>query len=165
MVERLSLRLGPSRLLAGLLGSTHILAAGGLWLAPLPLAWALACSLALSAHLVWLVRLHAWRSGAGALIDLELLDDCSVLVCSRTGPRERYRIAASSFVSRPLVVLNLRSGVGRRTRRVLIAADSLDAESFRRLRVWLRWRWRDGADVRVARSHPRSGSDNPTAVN
>ncbi len=164
MVERLSLRLGPSRLLAGLLGSTHILAAGALWLAPLPLAWALACSLALSAHLVWLVRLHAWRSGANALIDLELLDDCSVFVCSRTGAQERYRIAPSSFVSRPLVVLNLRSGVGRhRTRRVLIAADSLDAESFRRLCVWLRWRWRDGADVRAARSHPGPGSD--TTVN
>ncbi len=161
MAERLSLRLGPSRLLTAMLGSTHILAGGALWLASLPLAWALACSLALSAHLAWAVRLHAWRSDAGALIDLELLDDFSVSVCSRTGPWEHYRIAGSSFVSRPLVVLNLRSGVGRQKRRVLIAADSLDADSFRRLRVWLRWRWRDGTDVQVVRNHPWPGSNDP----
>jgi toxin CptA len=161
MVERLSLHLGPSRLLAALLGSTHVLAAGALWLAPLPLAWVLAGSLALLAHLAWLVRLHAWRSDAGALIDLELLDDCSVSVRSRTGPWEPYRIAGSSFVSRPLVVLNLRSAVERRTRGVLIAADSLDADSFRRLRVWLRWRWRDGADARVSGATPGPGATNP----
>lgn len=147
MAERLSLRLVPSRHLAKMLGGAHLLAATALWLAPLPVGWALGCSLALLVHLALAVRRHAWLDAAGSLIQLELVDDCAVSACSRGGNWERYRIAGSSFVSPPLAVLNLRSGPGHRTRAVLIASDSLDADSFRRLRVWLRWRWRDGSNA------------------
>jgi hypothetical protein len=137
-----------------MLGGAHLLVASAVWLAPVPLVWALGCSLAISAHWVWAVRLHAWRSSAGALIDLELLDDCSVSAGSRAGLWEGYRIAGSSFVSRPLIILNLRSGSGWRTRGVPVAFDSLDADSFRRLSVWLRWRWREGASVPAVQNQP-----------
>jgi toxin CptA len=147
MAEKLSLHLGPSRLLGVLLGSAHVLAAGAVWLAPLPVGCALAASGAFAAHLAWVLRRHAFRSDAGASIELELLDDCSVSVYSRAGVSRAYRIAGSSFVSPLLTVLNLRTGIGHGARTVLIASDSLDADSFRRLRVWLRWRWRDRSSI------------------
>jgi toxin CptA len=150
MAERLSLSLGSSRLLTEILGGAHVLAAAALWLAPLPAGWALAGSLALSVHLAWVLRRHAWRNAAGALIELELLDDCSISARARAGMWEAYRVARSSFVSPLLTVLNLRPEAGGWSRPVLITADNADADSFRRLRVWLRWRCRDGAQVRGA---------------
>ena len=128
MVERLSLRLGPSRLLAAMLGGAHVVAAAALWLAPVPVVYALACSVALAVHLAWVVRRHALRTDAGALIELEVVDDGSVSVCTHAGLRRAYRVAGSSFVSPLLTVLNLRSEAGRATQRVLIAANAGPAQ-------------------------------------
>ena len=114
MAERLSLRLGSSRLLAAMLGGAHVVAAAALWLAPIPAVYALACSVALSFHLRWVVRRHALRTDAGALIELEVVDDGSVLVCTRAGRWLAYRVAGSSFVSPLLTVLNLRPESGSR---------------------------------------------------
>ena len=165
MVERLSLRLGPSRRLAAMLAGSHALAAGALWLAPLPLFSTLGCSLAIGAHLLWALRLHAWRTSANALIHLELLDDCSVSVSSRAGPWEFYRISGSSLASLPLVILSLRPGMGWRTRWVPIASDSLDPDTFRRLRVWLRWHWREGENGGAAQNQPLGEKRQAASVN
>ena len=139
MAELLRVRIGSSRTLTGILSSTHAVAAGALWGAPLPAAWALAGSAMLALHLGWALRRHAWRSDPRALVDLELLEDCSAAARSRAGEWKTYRIAASSFVSSRLTVLNLRPerGLGRA---VLITTDNVDPDGFRQLRVWLRWR-------------------------
>jgi len=150
MVERLSLRLGPSRLLAAVLAGAHVVAGAALWLAPVPVTYALACSVVLSVHLVWVVRRHALRTDDRALINLDLTDDGSVSVCTRAGLLRAYRVAGSTFVSPLLTVLSLRSETAPWTRRVLIPADSVDPDSFRRLRVWLRWRWPGLAGRRAA---------------
>ena len=140
MAERLSLRLGPSRILTGILGGAHFLAAGALWAAPVPVILALAGSLVLAVHLGWVLRHHAWRSARHALVELELHEDCSAAARSQVGEWKTYRVAASSFVSARLTVLNLRPEHGRRLHAVLITGDNVDPEGFRRLRVWLRWR-------------------------
>jgi toxin CptA len=150
MVERLSLRLGPSRLSAAVFVGAHVVAGAALWLAPVPVTYALVCSVVLSVHLVWVVRRHAFRTDARALINLELTDDGAVSVCTRAGLRRAYRVAGSTFVSPLLTVLSLRSETAPWTRRVLIPADSVDPDSFRRLRVWLRWRWPGLAGPRAA---------------
>ena len=150
MVQRLSLRLGPSRLLATVLAGAHIVAGAALWLAPVPVIYALVCSVVLSVHLVWVVRRHALRTDDRALINLDLTDDGSVSVCTRAGLRRAYHVAGSTFVSPRLTVLNLRSETAPWTRHVLIPVDSVDADSFRRLRVWLRWRWPGVAQPRAA---------------
>jgi toxin CptA len=146
MAERLSLRLGPSRLMVAVLGGAHLVAAAALWLAAVPLVYALVCSVALAVHLAWVVRRDALRADSHALIEMDVNDDGSVFACTRAGVRREYRVSGSSFVSPLLAVLNLRIEGRRWTRHILIAADSVDAESFRRLRVWLRWRWRDEAE-------------------
>jgi len=150
MVERLSLRLGPSRLLAAVFAGAHVAAGAALWLAPVPVIYALVCNVVLSVHLVWVVRRHALRADARALIDLELTEDGSVSVCTRAGLRRAYRVAGSTFVSPLLTVLSLRSETAPWTRHVLVPADSVDPDSFRRLRVWLRWRWPGLAQPRAA---------------
>jgi toxin CptA len=127
-----------------MLGGAHVLAGAALWLAAVPVVYALACSVALSLHLAWVGRRDALRTDAHALIELDVLEDGLVSACTRAGVRCAYRVGGSSFVSPLLTVLNLRPEGGRWTRHILIAADSVDAESFRRLRVWLRWRWRAG---------------------
>ena len=140
MAERLSLRLGPSRTLAGLLGGAHGVALGALWASPVPSGWALAGSLVIALHLGQALRQHAWRSAPHALVELELLEDCSAAARSRVGLWKTYRVAASSFVSARLAILNLRPGRGLGRPTVVITGDNVDPDRFRQLRVWLRWR-------------------------
>ena len=52
------------------------------------------------------------------------------------------RFAGSTFVSARLTVLNLRPERGRGRNAVLITTDNVDPDGFRRLRIWLRWRYR-----------------------
>jgi toxin CptA len=127
-----------------MLSGAHVLAVAALWLAAVPVVYALACGVALSLHLAWVGRRDALRTDARAMIELDVLDDGLVSACTRAGVRRAYHVGGSSFVSPLLTVLTLRPEGGRWTRHILIAADSVDAENFRRLRVWLRWRWRDG---------------------
>ena len=151
MTEQLSLHLGCSRLLVLALSGAHVLAAVGLWLAPMPLAWGAIGSLGLAGHLVLVLRRDAWRTGARSTVELELRPDRSVRARSPAGVWSDYRVAGSSFASPFLSVLNLSPAGRGRGRTVLIARDDLDADSFRRLRVWLGWRYRrnteDGADA------------------
>ena len=142
-----------------MLGGAHVVPAAALWLAPIPVVYALACSVALAVHLAWVVRRYALRTDAGALVELEVVDGGSVSVRTRAGVRRVYRVGGSSFVSPVLTVLNLRSETGRATHRVLVAADSVDANGFRRLRVWLRWRGREQTPVLRGLAWPRD--DNP----
>jgi len=162
MAERLFLRLRPSPVLAALLASVHALAAATLWFAPLSLAFALPGSLALLAHFAWTARRHAFHRGGGAVVELEFGSDGAVSAASPAGLIRVYRIAGSTFVSAQLVVLNLRPEAGRRARSVLIAPDSVDADSFRRLRVWLTWRWAEGQSGISARAPAPPHDDNRT---
>lgn len=86
------------------------------------------------------VALHAWHLMKSSIIGMELRDDCKLRVCERQGAWLDAEIHASSFVMPFLTVLNFRVAGQRGLRHVLIVPDRVDAESFRRLRVWLRWR-------------------------
>jgi toxin CptA len=74
------------------------------------------------------------------VVELELYEDCTLSACTGDGRWLHYRIVGSSFLSRVLTVLNLRGESAWGVRSVLISADSVDPDAFRRLRVWLRWR-------------------------
>lgn len=146
MAERMLLRLRPSRALTWLFAGGHALGAAALWLTPFAAVWSLAGSLALAAHLVWILRKHTWRNAAGSVVELELRQNCSVSLLTSAGRWVDYQVSRATFVSPLLTVLDLRAEAGHRRCSVLIAPDSLDADSFRRLRVWLRWRCGGQAD-------------------
>ncbi len=62
-----------------------------------------------------------------------------LLVTRRDGSDSLARVLPSSFVAAYLTVLNLRVSGSRWQRNMLITADRVDGDAFRRLRVWLRW--------------------------
>jgi toxin CptA len=137
MHERLSLTLRPSGSLAWLLSAAYALAAIAIWLAPFASVLSLAGTLVLAGALVRDLRRHAWLTAAAAVVALDLREDCAVTAFSRGGEEREYQITRSSFVAPFLAVLNLRCEAWPRARFVLVVPGSLDADSFRRLRVWL----------------------------
>jgi toxin CptA len=139
MNERMSLQLLPSGALTWVLTGAHAVSGVALWLAPLAVAWSLAGSLALAGALFLALRQHARLQAAASVVGLDLREDCSVLAHLREGTAHEHQVARSTFVSPYLTVLSLTAPC-RRARFVLIMPDSVDAETFRRLRVWLLYR-------------------------
>ena len=70
---------------------------------------------------------------------MELGEDGIVSWKNRYGTWREERLGASQFVSPVLAVMELRDDEDH-ARRLVLMADSMPAEEFRRLRVWLRWR-------------------------
>jgi toxin CptA len=135
----LRLQLQPSRRLAAALYTAHGVAALALWLSPLPVVLSIAAGVALAMSAASSVRRHAFRSAASSLVELELYEDCTLSARSVDGRWLQYHLIGSSFVSRVLTVESAHRG--RREEALgLIAADGIEAEAFRRLRVWLQWR-------------------------
>ena len=156
VVERLLLPLRKSHGLALTLLAAHAIALLALWLTPTPNTAAVAGTVVILASLVYSVRRHAFRTAKGAVIELELREDCSASARLRGEGLSEYRVGGSSFVSPILTVVNLRGGPGRRSRTALITAGSVGSELFRRLRVWLVWRC--GPGTRVAPGVVDTGS-------
>lgn len=75
-----------------------------------------------------------------------------LLTTRKDGLVSMVSILPSSFVAAYLTVLNLKTGTSRWRRNLLLAPDRVDAEAFRRLRVWLRW------------GYPGSGQNKTSAV-
>ena len=124
-----------SRILAGLVAISAIVAAAALSMLPrstqnLPVFWLLwlfACLLAIHGlrPVRYVIRLE--RSGSVSL---------------QNGPAaawEEAKLGATLFVHPWLTVFRLQT-TGGSARTIVVTADSLPAEDFRRLRVFLRWR-------------------------
>ena len=128
----------PSRQLAGALVGVHGLAC----LALLPLTFPLWAKVALSAVLMLSLAYHLWRyawlGAAQAIIGL-VVEGEQVHLLRRDGAERLTRVLQDSLVMPMLSVLNVLPEGARRACSVVILADSLDAESYRKLRVWLRW--------------------------
>ncbi|MDE2366564.1 MAG: hypothetical protein KGM95_06475 [Betaproteobacteria bacterium] len=149
----LIIRLKPSRRLAVALGLAHFIAIGLLWPLPLPVMIKLAGSMLLAASLTFYLRYYAWLVSPGSVTGLELgLETSGGMIClleTRCGKRTACTLLGSSFVAPYLTVLELkpleRSKSWRRpsVRSVVILPDGVDADEFRRLRVLLRWKWKD----------------------
>lgn len=112
----------------------HAGAAAMLWPIDLTLeVQSAACSLLLASALAVGIGLHR-----NCLRNLTLRGDGRVELEFADGRRGEASVVAGSTVL-PWVVI-LRIEMGDRKLALLIAADMLNAEDFRQLRVWLRWR-------------------------
>ncbi len=61
--------------------------------------------------------------------------------CRRaSGEWGECEVLGSTYVMPFLTILNLRDGDSGALRRVTLLPDSLEADDFRQLRVWLRWK-------------------------
>lgn len=131
--------LRSSRRLAGLLGIAH---GGVLLLLPtLPVAgWIVVLMsgmLVISASMT--ITRHALRRGARAVTALKLANREQLQIRAGDGVWHGGRLLGSSTVGAAIAVLNIRLDGGGGTTHVVIFGDGIDADDFRRLRVWLRW--------------------------
>jgi len=139
-VETLTIAVGRSRRLAGLLAGMHAFAAALFWLAPLPHGLAALLMPVLLGSAWHTLRRDGFRTLQHSLIGLRLDADCRCEFQTRTGAWHEAALLGSSFVAPYLTVLNLKPAGGRLVKHLVILPDAVNAEDFRRLRVWLKWR-------------------------
>lgn len=135
----LRLTLKPSRFIAAVLVAAHATAA--LTLLPLDLAvWAkslLALCIAGSlCHALWR---HAWLRSAASVTAIEVHEGGGAEVEMRGGEHHEARVLGTTYVSAAMCVVNLRIAGRLFAKHAVVVPDNADAESFRQLRVWLRW--------------------------
>jgi toxin CptA len=139
------LPLTPSRRLAAILLAGHAAVAVLLVLLDMAAVWKAAALALVCASLVLELRV-ALHAGARAVTALQIAVDDGFSIRTRGGGWQACEVLGSTYVTAWLTVLNLRVGGARRIRSVVILADSMAADDFRRLRTWLRWR-AQGADA------------------
>ncbi|MBX3663749.1 MAG: hypothetical protein KF804_14965 [Burkholderiales bacterium] len=133
------LTLRPSRRLAAVLLLGHAAVGGVLLLLPLPPLVITLLMVTLAASAVHAVRVQALRRSPQAVIHLQFSDREHLEIGRRDGSRASGRILGSSTAGTLLIVLNIRIGQRRWPVHVVVTPDSLEADGFRSLRVWLRW--------------------------
>jgi toxin CptA len=134
------INLRRSRILAAILVFVHgaaiamvVLAGMAPWLVVIAIA-------ALAASLVFNVRQTALLRAPDAVIGFEITADDRFSIQTRRGDWILCEVLASTYVTSLLTILNLKAMDSGRNTRAVILPDSLDAEDFRKLRVWLRWK-------------------------
>lgn len=71
---------------------------------------------------------------------MRLTDNGDLLLLSAVGDALSVSIASGTVVFSQLVVLRVRKNEQRRPMTLVLLPDSMSAEQFRVLRLWLRWR-------------------------
>lgn len=133
------LTLRPSRRLATILIVAHAATAGLLLALPLPSWLAAAASVMLLTSAVCSVHRYALLRSPGAITALAFSDREALRLTLRDGSTHAGHVLGSSTVGTTLTILNIALAGKRLPVHVLLLGDSLAAEDFRRLRVWLRW--------------------------
>lgn len=139
--------LQPSYRLVTILSLAHLVAGGLLWPLALPLEVKAVIVVLLIISLIYYLRKDALLSANDAAIALQLKDDMFCIVVTRSGQSIACRILGSTFVAPYLTVMNLQPVGKFLMRSVVIFPDSIKVEEFRRLRIWLRWKWKQGLET------------------
>lgn len=130
--------LQPSQYLAAILIAAH----GATITALLPLTFPAWAKTAMAFLVLLSLGYHLWReawlSAPSATVAL-ILENDQVVLTTRGGDQMTGKILLDSLVTPYLTVLNILPQGAHFARSVVILPDSLDAESFRQLRVWLKW--------------------------
>jgi toxin CptA len=145
-LSRLRIGLTTSRRLAGLLLGSHALAAAGLLASRPSGAIATVGLLALALSLALCLRRHACVSTPQSVVRFELTDTLEFEAETHAGDRVAGTVLGTTFVTPWLVVINVQREGRRLPLAVVILPDATDRESYRALRVWLRWRQADARD-------------------
>ena len=145
-MNELSIQLQSSSRLAVLLSLAHCTAAGVFWPLALPAVTKLIITLLLAGSLYYYLRRYVWLISPRSIVALHLTGRNGCRMKTRADEYVDTVIDTSTFVALYMTVLCLRK---ERTKHyyytVVILSDSIDTDSFRRLRVWLRWKWQDSS--------------------
>lgn len=135
-----TIAVSPSVRLAVALCAAHLVAAGLLWLVPIPALGKGVVTLVIAFSLIYFLARDAALHAANAIVALELKDGGGISFRTRDGTWVDSELSDSSYVSPALTIVVLRPRQRGRTRRAIILPDSVDARDFRRLRMWMRWK-------------------------
>jgi len=138
------IEVAPSMLLASALGVTHLVAAGLLWLTPMPNLGKAVFTFAIAVSLIYLMAQYALLHAAHSIVALEIRDGGEIQFQNRVGEWIECDLLGSSYVSTRLTIVSLRPRGRWAARNVILMPDNVDPREFRRLRMWLRWK-RNGA--------------------
>ncbi|SBT04342.1 conserved hypothetical protein [Candidatus Accumulibacter aalborgensis] len=129
----LHLTLRRSRLLSFLIVWVHLLAGGCVWV----LSW----PAALRYGLLALLALSAWHAlRRSPVVALRLTEGGELAFLSAAGDRVLVSVKPETVVFSQLIVLRARDDDQGRLMTLVLLTDSMSAEQFRQLRLWLRWR-------------------------
>ena len=134
------LAIGPSRRLALALTLAHAGAAASVLSVEVPIWMKIVLPLAIAASLLHALNGAALLRSRAAIVAIEIGEGGAVSFKTRRGEWQEAALLDTSFVAPYLTVLNLQPKRSWFARHVVVAPDSVPAEDFRRLRVWLRWR-------------------------
>lgn len=140
----LNIRLKPSGHLTLLLSAVHAIAIGLVLVLPLPIWLKVAAILAFCASFVFYLERNARLAAPNSIIALETGEDCTCVIETRNGRRLDGILLPTSYVSASLTVLNFKAHGERLVRHVVILPDAINSEDFRKLRVFLRWKYKPG---------------------
>ncbi|MBC6962376.1 MAG: hypothetical protein DWB48_06505, partial [Nitrosomonas sp.] len=119
---------------------------GVFWPLALPAVTKLIITLLLAGSLYYYLRRYVWLISPRSIVALHLTGRNGCRMKTRADEYVDTVIDTSTFVALYMTVLCLRK---ERTKHyyytVVILSDSIDTDSFRRLRVWLRWKWQDSS--------------------
>jgi toxin CptA len=131
--------LRASWLLVVILALAHGAAIAVVLLVSIPLWVKLSAAAGLTVHLFVVVRRQALLLTPDSAVAIQIGSDNVLSVQARHGEWSEYAVLGDTYVTWYLTVMNLRQAESHAVKRVAILPDSVDAEDFRKLRVWLRW--------------------------
>ncbi len=132
-------RLRPSRSLALLLSLLCVAVLAVLTQLPSSMAALLVAAAAILCWTCYCLLFDAYLRMGSSCAAFRLEGGDEIVLLLRSGSHLPGRISPDSVVTPYLVILNVILGEQRRVRSLLILGDAMEADSFRRLRVALRW--------------------------
>ena len=141
-MHHIQLAIRPSIALCSLLGAMSLLGIVSLSVLPWPWPWRVVACLVLAAATSHAILLHGLRRLKHSVVALQLMPDNSVSIDLKDGRRQAVRVMPSTVVTPLLTVMHYRLHEAAwygPMRYLLVIADAVDAEEYRRLRVYLRW--------------------------
>lgn len=136
----LKARLRPSWILAAILTAAHGAAIAIIVVVDMPPWLKLAAIAALALNFLFDIRRTALLLMPDSVTAIEIAADDTLSIQTRRGEWIECKVLGNTYVLSFLAILNLRQNDSGAIRRCAILPDSLGAEDFRRLRVWLRWK-------------------------
>lgn len=130
----------PSRQLAALLYAAHAVSIVLLWSLTLPVALKVAIAVLVVISLIHYLSQDAWLTAHHAVTAFTLTEARQCTATLHSGKSVTGEVLGGTFVAPYLTVILYQPEGKFFTRSIVIFPDSIDAEIFRKLRVWLRWK-------------------------
>ena len=132
-------KLRPSRYLSLLVSLLCFLSLLLLWSLPLSLPWSIVLSVVVLSWSGHCLLFDANLRMGHACVAFRLEEHDGIVLVLRNGRHLSGRVSSDSLVTPYVIILNVALHEFRRGRSLLIMPDTMGTESFRRLRVVLRW--------------------------